>query len=251
MRIVCISDTHGLHKIMENYGTLPDGDVLVHAGDCTNVGKPHEVKEFVEWFMNLKGFDTKIFIAGNHDFAFEEHRYPYNKGDYDWYYHLMNEENLSQSDVVYLEDNSFIIESPEFGKPIKFWGSPWQPEFYNWAFNLPRMGEELEKYWSMIPEDTDVLITHGPPNGFGDYVNNWRQPIRNVGCELLTFHVKRVKPLLHVFGHIHEGYGMYTNEHTSFVNASICTERYIPSNKPVVIELKEYDGEITATYVEE
>ncbi len=251
MRIVCISDTHGLHKKMENYGPLPKGDVLLHAGDCTNVGKPHEVKEFVEWFMNIKGFDTKIFIAGNHDFAFEEHRYPHNKGDYDWYYQLMNEENLSQSDVVYLEDNQFIIESPEFSRPIKFWGSPWQPEFYNWAFNLPRLGDDLKKYWDMIPDDTDILITHGPPNEARDFVSNWRQGDANVGCELLRFRVEQVKPLLHVFGHIHGAYGAAYIKDILYVNASVCTERYVPSNKPIIVDLKEYYGEIVATYVEE
>ena len=250
MRIVCISDTHSLHKIMDDTNPLPSGDILVHAGDCTNKGSKHDVEDFVHWFQNIKGFDTKIFIAGNHDFAFEEHRYPHHKGDYDWYYHLMNEENLSQSDVVYLEDNQFVIESPEFSRPLKFWGSPWQPEFYNWAFNLPRLGEDLQRYWSMIPEDTDVLITHGPPQECRDFIQQ-RFGGHNVGCELLAFHVERVKPLLHVFGHIHGAYGaMYKND-TLFVNASICTERYIPSNKPIIVDLKEYEGEIVATYVEE
>jgi len=247
MRIVCISDTHSLHKIMDDINPLPQGDVLVHAGDCTNVGKQHEVTDFVHWFQNLKGFDTKIFIAGNHDFAFEKHRYPHHKGDYDWYYNLMNEENLSQSDVVYLEDNQFIIESPEFSRPLKFWGSPWQPEFYNWAFNLPRQGEELEKYWSMIPNDTDVLITHGPPN----FIRDFTPSNLSVGCELLAVHIERIKPLVHVFGHIHHSYGAVQKENTLFVNAAICTERYVPSNKPIIVEIKEYYGEIVATYVEE
>ena len=245
MKIVCISDTHSLHKKMEKYGKLPDGDVLVHTGDCTNVGKPHEVTEFVHWFQNIEGFNTKIFIAGNHDWAFENYRYPHNKGDYDWYHNLMNGENLSQSDVVYLEDSGFTIESPEFSRPIKFWGSPWQPEFYNWAFNLPRMGDELEKYWSMIPDDTDVLLTHSPPNNIRDFT-----PTNiSVGCELLRVRVNQVKPLLHVFGHIHHSHGAVLKDNTMFVNAAICTEQYVPSNKPIVIELKEYDGEIITTYV--
>jgi predicted phosphodiesterase len=232
---------------MDDINPLPQGDVLIHAGDCTNVGKPHEVTDFIHWFQNLKGFDTKIFIAGNHDFAFENHRYPHHKGDYDWYYNLINEENLSQSDVVYLEDNEFIIESPEFSRPIKFWGSPWQPEFYNWAFNLPRGGDELKKYWDMIPNDTDVLITHGPPNGIRDFTPQNLQ----VGCELLRFRVEQLKPLIHVFGHIHHAHGGAQINDTLFVNASICTERYIPSNKPIIVEIKEYYGEIVATYVEE
>ncbi len=248
MRIVCISDTHSLHPMM-GYD-LPEGDVLIHSGDCTNKGEKHDVENFVHWFMDLK-YDTKVFIAGNHDFAFENHRYPHHKGDYDWFHNLMAPENLSQSDVTYLEDNELIIESPEFSRPIKFWGSPWQPEFYNWAFNLPRQGEELEKYWSMIPDDTDVLITHGPPHQCRDFVQD-RFGDHSVGCELLAFHVEqRIKPLLHVFGHIHGAYGpMYKND-TLFVNASICTERYVPSNKPIIVDLKEYDGEIVATYVED
>jgi 3',5'-cyclic AMP phosphodiesterase CpdA len=235
---------------MEDLNPLPEGDVLIHAGDCTNIGKPNEVKEFIEWFMGIKGFDSKIFIAGNHDWAFENHRYPHHRGDFEWYYHLMNEENLSQLDVTYLEDSGFTIDSSEFSKPIKFWGSPWQPEFYNWAFNLPRSGDELKKYWDMIPEDTDVLITHGPPSEIKDFVNNWRQPVRNVGCELLRFRVEQIKPLVHVFGHIHEAYGVERNEETLYVNASTCTERYSPSNKPIVIDLTEVDGKIIATYVE-
>ena len=249
MRIVCISDTHSLHPMIEH--DLPEGDVLIHAGDCTNKGTKRDVEEFVHWYMNLKGFDTKIFIAGNHDFAFEEHRFPHHQGDYDWYYHLMNEENLSHSDVVYLEDSEFTIESPEFKRPVKFWGSPWQPEFYNWAFNLPRMGDDLKRYWDMIPNDTDVLITHGPPHEARDFVTNWRQGGINVGCELLRVRVEEVKPLLHVFGHIHCGYGAAYIKDTLYVNAATCTEQYIPSNKPIVIDLKEYDGNIEAIYVEE
>ncbi len=247
MRIVCISDTHGLHTIMEQYKSLPEGDILIHAGDCTNVGKPHEVTDFVHWFQNLKGFDTKIFIAGNHDFAFEKVNEPHHNGDFDWFNNLMNEENLSQSDVVYLQDNEFVIESPEFSKPLKIYGSPWQPEFYNWAFNLPRNGWELELKWKDIPEDTDILITHGPPHGVRDFTPANLQ----VGCEILRFHVEnRIKPSIHVFGHIHHAYGAVQQDETMYVNASICTERYIPSNKPIIIDITEENGKLIATYVE-
>jgi predicted phosphodiesterase len=228
---------------------LPTGDILIHAGDCTNRGQQHDVENFVNWFMNIKGFDSKIFIAGNHDWAFEEHRYPHHRGDYDWFHNIMNPENLSQSDVTYLEDSELIIESPEFSRPIKIWGSPWQPEFYNWAFNLPRLGDDLRAKWEMIPGDTDILITHGPPNGVRDFVDH-RRVNQNVGCELLRFHVERVKPLLHVFGHIHGAYGAALIKETLYVNASICTERYIPSNKPIIVDLTEHDGQIIATYVE-
>jgi predicted phosphodiesterase len=162
----------------------------------------------------------------------------------------MSSENLSQSNVTYLQDNQLLIESPEFSRPIKFYGTPWQPWFYDWAFNLPRLGDELKDKWAFIPEDTDVLITHGPPNGYGDLVNNWRQPNTNVGCELLLNRIIDIKPLINVFGHIHEGYGVEYNDDTIFVNASICNSKYEPINKPIIIDLQEVYGEIIATYVE-
>lgn len=249
MRIVCISDTHSLQDNMLH--EIPSGDVLIHAGDISNKGGEKDVTNFIHWFQNIQGFDMKIFISGNHDHCFEQVNKPHHSRDYDWLRHLMSEENLSQSDITYLEDNSTTLESPEFSRPIKFYGSPWQPWFYDWAFNLPRNGEEMEKKWLMIPEDTDVLITHGPPNGVLDLVNNWRQPFQNVGCELLRFHVERVKPALNVFGHIHEGYGVKNIEDTLFVNASICNPGYNPINKPIIIDLTEVDGKIKANYVEE
>jgi predicted phosphodiesterase len=229
---------------------LPKGDVLIHAGDISNRGGEKDVTEFIHWFQSIEGFDTKIFISGNHDRCFEQVNKPHHKRDYDWLRNLMSPENLDQSDIVYLEDSELTIEYPEFSRPIKFYGSPWQPEFYNWAFNLPRLGTELQEKWNMIPEDTDILITHGPPNGYGDLVNNWRQPNTHVGCECLISRIGEINPLVNVFGHIHEGYGVYDNGKTTFVNASICTPNYNPTNKPIVIDINEYDGEIVATYVE-
>ncbi len=249
MRIVCISDTHSLHNGMVH--EIPSGDVLIHSGDISNRGGEKDVTDFVHWFQNIERFDTKIFISGNHDFCFERVNEPHHKGDYDWLHTLMFEENLSQSNVIYLEDDVIEIESPEFSRPIKFYGTPWQPWFYDWAFNLPRLGDELKDKWAFIPEDTDVLITHGPPNGYGDLVNNWRQPNTNVGCELLLNRILDIKPLVNVFGHIHEGYGVEYNDNTIFVNASICNSKYEPINKPIIIDLQEVYGEIIATYVEE
>ena len=248
MRIVCISDTHSLHDNMLH--KLPEGDVLIHAGDISNRGGEKDVTNFIHWFQNIDGFDMKIFISGNHDHCFEKVDEPHHRGDYDWLHHLMSDENLSQSNVFYLQDEFIEFKVPEFSKPIKFYGTPWQPEFYNWAFNLPRMGHELLEKWNQIPKDTDILITHGPPNGYGDLVNNWRQPNVNVGCELLRNRIEEIKPTLNIFGHIHEGYGVYTNDKTTFVNASICTAGYEPTNKPIVIDLTEVDGKIIANYVE-
>jgi len=227
MNLVFISDTHGLHHSMLH--PLPEGDVLIHSGDLTNMGTEKDLQQFLHWFQNIKGFDTKIFIAGNHDWCFE--RKP------DWLSNYINEENLSQSDCVYLEDESFIIEDSEFSRPIKFYGSPWQPEFCGWAFNVPR--DQLYKHWEKIPEDTDILITHGGPEETLD-VNNWGELC---GCSSLRHYVDKIKPFIHVFGHVHENYGVLMRNGTTFVNASTCTRRYIPSNKPIVISLREIDGD--------
>jgi len=249
MRLVCISDTHSLqHNMLHE---LPQGDVLIHAGDISNRGGEKDVTNFINWFQNLNGWDSKIFISGNHDHCFERINLPHHRKDYEWLSHLMAPENLSQSDVTYLEDDFFTIETSEFSRPIKFYGSPWQPEFYNWAFNLPRLGIELQEKWNRIPEDTDVLITHGPPNGYCDLVNNWRQPNTHVGCECLINRIKTINPLVNVFGHIHEGYGVERDGDTLFVNASICTAGYEPINKPIVVDLVEINGKIQAIYVKE
>jgi 3',5'-cyclic AMP phosphodiesterase CpdA len=231
---------------------IPKGDVLIHSGDISNKGGEKDVTNFVHWFQNIDDFQYKIFIAGNHDFCFEKVDEPHHRGDYGWLNDLMDFDNLVESNVFYLQDEFIVINSPEFSRPIKIYGSPWQPNFYDWAFNLPRMGDELKTKWDMIPDDTDVLITHGPPNEIRDFVSNWRQGDMNVGCELLRHQLDdRLNPVLHVFGHIHGAYGAVYNKETLYVNASTCTDRYEPSNKPIIVDLTEVDGKIIATYVEE
>lgn len=234
MRIILISDTHGLH--LEMYHPLPKGDMLIHAGDCTNVGSQSGTRQFVEWFQNLKGYDTKIFIAGNHDWSF--YRKPA------WLYDLINDENLSQSDCVYLEDNSFTIKDPTFSRPIKFYGTPWQPDFNNWAFNVPR--DKLYLHWEKIPLDTDILISHGPPQDILDHVDYVPQ-----GCGSLRIYAEKIKPVLHAFGHIHEGYGYQASNDTLFVNASTATESYDMINKPIIVDLTEVNGKFTANIINE
>jgi Icc-related predicted phosphoesterase len=243
MRIVFISDSHSLHEGM--LYTLPKGNILCHAGDCTNMGKQHEIHEFVEWFKKIEGYDHKIFIAGNHDFGFELFKGIRHKNE-DWIHQILNKDELLKSNVIYLEDEEYVVTYPNLSRPVKFYGSPWQPEFYNWAFNLPRNGEELEKKWNAIPNDTDVLITHGPPFGILDYPPH----NVNVGCEILRFRVEQIDPLIHVFGHIHHSRGLKDVKDSLFINASICNERYQPINKPIVIELVEFDNQIVTSIID-
>lgn len=220
-RLVFISDTHNKHKQIN----LPEGDILIHGGDITSMGYEHEVRSFIWWFQNIKNFDYKLFIAGNHDLSFE------NKPD--WIFHYINNENLSQSDCDYLEDNELSINNET--NNIKIYGSPWQPEFCDWGFNLPRNGDKLKEKWDMIPIDTDILITHGPPQTILDSAG---PPINKplLGCELLLDRVKEVKPKIHVFGHIHSARGVkYVND-TLFVNASVLNEQYQYVYKPIVID---------------
>ena len=218
-RFVFISDTHGLHNKMIH--PLPDGDVLVHAGDMCSHGTIPEVGRINCWFHSLsKDYDKIICIAGNHDWPFEIQP-------------SLAEEILKSriDNLVYLLDSEFVY------KGIKIYGSPITPTFYNWAFMKDR-GEKIKDTWNKIPGDTDVLVTHGPPLGILDKVIFDGQ---RVGCADLLNRVKEVKPKVHVFGHIHingknpvqveKHYGI------KFINASICDDNYDPKNKPVVIDI--------------
>jgi Icc-related predicted phosphoesterase len=200
MRLVIISDTHGKHRKIE----LPSGDILIHAGDFTRQGV-EDIAEFNEWLGTLS-YQHKIVVAGNHDFPFE----------------TQDGSNLL-TNAVYLQDSAATIGG------IRFYGSPWQPRFFDWAFNLDR-GEPIKEKWDLIPHDTDVLITHGPPYGYLDK-NSLGV---SVGCEELLKAVARIAPRLHIFGHIHEGYGLVETATTTFINACICDGGYRPNNQPVV-----------------
>ena len=210
-RIICISDTHNRHDDI----IVPDGDILIHAGDATNGGTVEEVAAFGKWFASLP-HRHKIFIAGNHDWLFE--RAP------------ELAQNLLSSKITYLQDSFVEVEN------FKIYGSPWQPRFFDWAFNLNR-GAEIAAKWRLIPRDTDILITHGPPFGVLDAAPRGEFPDENVGCEELIKFVQTIKPRLHVFGHIHHSYGTTEINQTIFANAANCDESYEPVNAPLVFDL--------------
>jgi Icc-related predicted phosphoesterase len=221
-KITFISDTHNKHNHLTSNAynnILGSGDVLVHAGDISSMGKSHEITNFLNWF-GMTDFKHKIFIAGNHDFGFE--------------FHTDIAEEFKEKGIIYLFDSEVVIDG------VKFYGSPWQPEFHNWAFNLPR-GKKLAEKWSKIPTNTDILITHGPVYGILDYA-----PIGgHVGCEELYKKVFEVKPKIHVCGHIHDSYGQKSIDGVEFLNASVLDDTYQHAHKPIVVDFNTETKEVT------
>ena len=212
MIIDCISDLHGY---------LPDlsgGDLLIVAGDLTATDKIHQYQDFCHW-LHLQKYTRKIVIGGNHDGCIQ--RVPFGFTE-------------QTSGAEYLQDSG-----TEF-LGMKIWGSPWTPTFYDWHFMKDR-GEPIKEMWDLIPDDTEVLITHGPPFGIQDQVkySSKAQEGKFAGCEELRNAIDhRLKKLkLHVFGHVHEGYGKVIVNGVHHVNASIMDEEYRPVNKPIRIVL--------------
>jgi predicted phosphohydrolase len=226
VKFVCVSDTHSHHAQLRP----PDGDVLIHAGDFSYTGSMKEVQSFCDW-LDKQPHKIKIVIAGNHDVTMQSAFYE--KEYYRWHKERENHraiQALMFQHCVYLEDSAVVIDG------IKIWGSPWQPWFLSWAFNLQR-GRELLDKWSLIPNDTDVLVTHGPPYGQGDRIKSRRGGFEHVGCEDLMRVVRVVAPKYHVFGHVHEAAGISKDKNTTYINACICTIDYKPWGRPFVFEL--------------
>lgn len=213
LRIICLSDTHNCNEQI----IVPEGDILIHAGDATNRGTMEEIIFFNQWFANFS-HKYKIFVAGNHDWLFETNN--------------LRARSLLDDSIIYLQDSSVEIEG------LKIYGSPWQPRFFDWAFNLNR-GAEMAEKWKLIPHNTDILITHGPPFGILDEVPR-RYWIENTGCEELRKKVEEIsqfnKLKLHIFGHIHCGYGTAENFGVKFINAANCDEEYNPTQMPIIVD---------------
>lgn len=229
-KIVCISDTHMAEP------ELPPGDILVHAGDFTFKGRPHEIGQQLHWLgKHSKNYAAVICTPGNHDFGFESNYNQYRQ-------------EAADKGITFLNEEETIVQG------IKFFGSPITPFFHNWAFN--RYPQDIDVHWMVIPDDVNVLITHGLPYEILDgvpkydktligYDSHYRpkyakqlKTVEHVGCPELLKRVKQLSQLkLHVGGHIHESYGQETHFGVKFVNASIMDEDYKPVNKPIVIDL--------------
>jgi len=206
MKCVAISDTHGMYREV----VIPDGDLLIHAGDILANGKLSELEEFNQWLGTLP-HRYKIVIAGNHDWCFEQDE---------------KSSRAALTNAIYLQDECIDIEG------VCFYGSPWQPWFLDWAFNL-QPGKELKQKWDMIPDNVDVLITHGPCQNILDRTISGH----HVGCGELRKAIHRVRPKFHVCGHIHEGYGEFSLGGCTYINASVNTVKYKPVNLPIIFEV--------------
>jgi len=206
MKVVCLSDTHERHEDIR----VPEADLLLHAGDFTFRGEAFAIIKFNSWLHSLP-HKNKVVIAGNHDFLFQNNR-------------AVARSLLSAA--TYLEDSGTVIDG------LKIWGTPWQPWFHDWAFNLISEAELKEKF-DLIPEGTDILIAHSPPKGILDRTGMGVQ----VGSSALLEAIYRIKPRLVVFGHVHEAYGITEKDQMIFVNACNCNLAYHPVNRPIVVEL--------------
>jgi predicted phosphohydrolase len=217
VRLVAVADTHTFQDELD----VPGGDVFIHAGDLCRGGTLDELAPVAAWIRALP-HPTKIVVAGNHDWCFCRER--------DAALELFG------GAVIYLEDSGTDVGG------LAVWGSPWQPAFNDWAYNLPR-GAALADKWALIPETTDVLITHGPPAGIGDRIGD----ARRAGCAELLEATRRVAPKLHLFGHIHADGGLWEICGVTYVNATT----WECERAPTVIDIDPATGAVTPVYVPE
>lgn len=227
-RLVIISDTHGQHRKVH----LPKGDVLIHGGDFTKTGEMGTIEDLSCYFAE-SGFREVVVIAGNHDMTLDPDYYEKKwKNIHRTPFDCQTAQEAIERHCHYLNDSAYTSQSG-----LEFYGSPYSPFYYDWAFNR-RRGAPLRHIWDQIPnhEDApiDVLMTHTPPLGRGDLT---RERLR-AGCyNLLKAIQTRVQPRINIFGHIHEGYGTTYDGHTLFINASSLDMKYKAVNRPIVVDI--------------
>lgn len=212
IRVVCISDTHNIRP------ELPPGDVLIHAGDLTENGSFAEIQTELRW-LSSQPHQYKLFVAGNHDLLLDEkflESHPERR-----YGSSQTKQDLDWGSVIYLENSSTTLDFPrnphsssgfEIGnstqhasspaRRLMVCGSPFTPQYGISAFQYssnPRFWTEILAPLRTGPE---ILITHGPPKLHLD-----ARDFHRAGCPYLGEEVARIRPRLHVFGHIHASYG--------------------------------------------
>ncbi len=225
MKLITLSDTHGHHgeitpdiyKLLTDH---PDIDLIIHAGDGSNSKdlalNSGQLHEFLEWYQSLP-IKVKIFTGGNHDMSLEAGLI--DKKQYPGVTFLLH-------DSVRLEDG------------VRIFGSPYTPRFHDWAYNVDR--DRLHRYWEIVPEDTDILVTHGPPK----YILDTSRGESHGDLSLFKHVTKRIKPKLHIFGHFHDEDGHINSGerklnglHTRFINACIVNLRHQVVNSPILVEI--------------
>lgn len=215
------SDIHGSHYDL----VVPRADYLIHAGDFSTYGHTEDTADFLRW-MEAQPHRTKIAIAGNHD------KLPYQR------LRVFNELLVKHApSVIYLQDSTVEIDG------LVIHGSPFTPAFLDWHFMADR-GPDIQRHWDMIPDNVNVLISHGPPMGIHDGLpHDFMHPeagSQHVGCANLTTTIReRLKDLkLAVHGHIHLHSGAKTmRDGVLYVNASALDESYDVVTQPIVVNL--------------
>jgi len=206
IRICCLSDTHGFHREAK----IPECDLLLFAGDMTNQGEIEIIADFNRWLGEL-GIPS-IVIAGNHDLSLEK---------------LPGDKLLTNA--------TYLMRSSTEFQDLKIYGSPMSPKLGGWAFGYER-NDRAKRLWEEIPDDTDILLSHGPPLDILDEGGLLIQPL---GCADLKRRTLNLKLKLHVFGHIHESHGRQRRNDTIFVNASYCGwPDYSKVSEPILVSLE-------------
>lgn len=210
MKIIAISDTHTRHREI----MIPDCDILIHAGDYTSNGRIEETSSFLTWFA-AQPAEFKVFISGNHDSL------SFNNSS------LFKALVKEHANLFYLEDSGIEI------KGLKIWGTPWTPTFGMWSYMVDPYSPRMQKYRDMIPEDLDILVSHGPPHS----VCSTTQDGKEAGCIQLKFAIEKVQPKHVICGHIHEAHGTGVIGGSKVHNVASLDARYTYTHKPVEIKL--------------
>jgi Icc-related predicted phosphoesterase len=207
LKLTCISDTHKKHRQIE----IPKCDILVHAGD---LGFEKQIDEdFFQWYSEQPA-RYKLFLQGNHDIQGQEYEY-------------LIKQKAEKYDLIYMHHNAIELEG------LKFYGSNYSPRFGSWAWMKSR-GLSMEQEWSQIPDNTQILLTHGPAYGILDTTAYGEK----AGCEQLRDRIKNLTELkILIAGHIHEQYGICRKFGVDFVNAAMVDMYNRLVNKPIILNL--------------
>lgn len=235
MRAIVMSDTHHQHSLIHHLVKDEKVDILIHAGDGSNQKSPYlnedELRNCLEWISSFKHIKYKIFVPGNHDTSFAKGLIK--RSDY--------------PNIIFLVDQHVVIQKKRLFKKkevVKIFGSPYTPTYgEGWAYNVSRA--KSHKHWDLIHNNTDIVITHGPPKYILDSTQDYEHNMVNVGDKSLYNKMIELEPRYHIFGHLHDeshalnhGIRILGDKcKTSFINASICNIKGDPVNKPIIIEI--------------